>query len=512
MNDNQAPASAQDYCLWGEEEFGFKIGLIGTGAGVSAVLDLVASGHFEEYLPLLKLTAVSNPGPNQAALIRVHKLEAPIYAAWEEMLDKHPEINLLVELTRGQVRRSQIQAKVGDRVSIIDHHAAIFFCGIHNLFLVSKYSQANLRRRKELYEAVLDEIQEDILLLDLHGNVVDMNRNISQRKGASKEELLGKPCWEVQSFDAGAPFCAQYDEKCPVRTTLATREKAEALVTRVGADGRLRYYRVYSYPVRAGRGELTNVLVMRRDITSRTQREKEQQEKDRFATLGEMAMYLAHEIRNPLFAIAGFAKGLLNQEGLPPKAVEKIHIISEETQRLDAMLTSILRFTRPSQVALNEVDISLVVAETLELMQYGYAGRGYEFELNCASGLPKVKADPDMLKQSLINLLKNALEAMPQGGLVIVSTGREEDMVFVRVRDTGVGMNERDIEKAFSPFYTTKRASNGYGLGLPMIKKMVEEIGGHIDLQSQPNAGATVTLYFPPAIEAVTAERTIVSI
>lgn len=512
MNDSQDPASAQGYCLWGEEDFGFNIGLIGTGSGVSAVLDLVASGHFEEYLPLLKLSALSNAGPNQGALARVHKLEAPVYETWEEMLDKHPEINLLVELTRGQVRRSQLQAKVGDRISIIDHHTAIFFCGIHNLFLVSKFSQANLRRRKELYEAVLDEIQEDVLLLDLNCNVVDMNRNISQRKGLSKEELLGKPCWEVQTFDANTPFCLQFDENCPVRTTLATKEKAEALITRVGPDGRLRYYRVYSYPVRAGRGEVANVLVMRRDITSRTQREKERQEKDRFATLGEMAMYLAHEIRNPLFAIGGFAKGLLNQEGLPPKALEKIRIISEETQRLDSMLTSILRFTRPSQVALNEVDLGEAVAETLELLQYGYAGRGYEFEIVCAKGLPKVKADPDMLKQSLINLVKNSLEAMPNGGVVNVSTGREEDMIFVRVRDTGVGMNERDIEKAFSPFYTTKRSSNGYGLGLPMIKKMVEEIGGRIDLQSQPNAGATVTLYFPPSIEAVSAERTIVSI
>jgi len=506
-------APSPDYCLWGEEEFGFRIGLIGTGAGVRTILDLVSGKQFEEYLPALRLVALAQPGSNQAALSRVNQHEIPVYATWQEMIERHPDINLLIELTRGQVRRGHLQGKVPDTVSFVDHQTAIIFCGLHNLFLVSTYSQANLRRRKELYEAVLDEIHEDVMLLDLECKVLDMNKNICVRKAASKEELIGQHCWTIQTLEDGTPFCHCFDEKCPVRTTLATREKAEALFTRVGADGRLRYCRVYSYPVSAGRGEMVNVLVMRRDITSRTHLEKVQQEKDRFTTLGEMAMYLAHEIRNPLFAIGGFANGLLHAPDLPKKAMEKIRIIAEETQRLDAMLTAILRFTRPAHPTLDEVDVCELMHETIELMQYGYAARGYEFVLSCALGLPKVKADPDMLKQSLINLVKNAVEAMPEGGRVIVSTGQAEDMVFIRVEDTGVGMNERDIERAFSPFYSTKRSANGgYGLGLPMIKKMIEEIGGRIDLQSKPGAGAMVTLYLPPSIGAVAAERAIVSI
>jgi signal transduction histidine kinase len=286
-----------------------------------------------------------------------------------------------------------------------------------------------------------------------------------------------------------------------VATTLFTKKKAEALMTRVSEDGHLLYYRVYSYPVFNAQGELAQVLVMRRNITSRTHKEKRALEREKLSIMTSMSMYLAHEIRNPLCVIGGFTKSLLKSPHLSEKERAKIQIIDEETTKLDTVLQNILNFTRRDEKEFGEIDINEVVKETLELIEIGYNDRGHTFRVQLKEGIPRLKGKMDILKQCVLNILKNAMEATPDGSEIEIVTGLAQDKVFVSVTDTGVGMTEEEIEMAFSPFHTTK--SKGYGLGLPMIRKAVEEFEGTIDLQSKKGAGTTVTLAFSPILNLV---------
>ncbi|MGE4291639.1 MAG: ATP-binding protein [Desulfovibrio sp.] len=488
-------------CLWEDGERVFRIGVVGTGPGFMALLDLAFNPRFHDFLPPVEVVGVARPGINEGKLEYARSRGIPVYSDLESLVRAHPGMNMLVDLSGERAMLRAARALLGDRVSLVDQDAAIFICGMHDMAKANTSSQEDLDRQRYLLQAIVDEIREDVMLLDLEGRVVDLNRNVWRRTGHTKEQLLGKHCWEVLTKRDGKPFCQELDSACPFRGSIRTRVKDEALFTRVSASGRLLYYRIYSYPIFDRAGALSHILMMHRDITARTHREQSLHQTEKLAVIGEMSTYLAHEIRNPLCAIGGFTHALLRSPNLSEKEMEKVRIIAEETQRLDQMLSGILNFSKPSKLPEGEVQLTNLAAETVELMKIGYESVGYEFVFEAEEGLPHVRGDAESIKQCLVNMIKNSLEAMPGGGRIRIGVSREFDFVRLGVEDTGVGMSEADQDKAFSPFYTTK--SGGTGLGLPMIKKLVEEMGGHIDLRSSPGKGTGLYLYFRPVLAGV---------
>jgi len=495
---NQAPAQTDSYCLWELGGVDFNLGIVGAGPGFLTILDIVASERYQEFLPPMRLTAVAEPGANTHKLEHATALGAVVYETCQEMLAAHPEINLLVELTGNTVKLRRLRAELPPSVGLVDHICAVFLCGMHNMLQAGQHCQLNLVQHQALLQAIIDEVREDILVLDKEQRVVDMNLNVSRRSGKSKEELRGMPCWQVQGMEEGALFCHGPDPRCPFASTLSTGQPTEAMLTRVNDDGQLLYFRVYAYPIHTPQGRLSHVMLMRRDITSRTRKEKIQQQREKLTVIGEMSTYLAHEIRNPLFAIGGFTNSLLRSPNLEQKEREKLTIIAEETKRLDNMLTSILNFVRPGRSALARTDCNAVAEETVELMQIGYGSRGVTIAFLPGDHLPLVNGEPEVIKQCLVNLIKNGVEAMTESGAITIRTGLNQDMVTLSVADTGRGMTEAEMEKVFSPFYSTKE--QGYGLGLAMIKKMVEEMGGRVELKSREGVGTEVTLYLSPIL------------
>ena len=261
----------------------------------------------------------------------------------------------------------------------------------------------------------------------------------------------------------GSPFCKSLDPLLPLltrRSRAAKRKNPWSL--RINASGLLQYYRLYAYPIFDMRGDMSHIMVMHRDITERTHREKYQQCRDKFTIIGEMSTYLAHEIRNPLSAVGGFANSLLRSPCLGEKEKEKAQIIVDETRRLDRLLTNMLDFVRPTHVPGGTVDIRAICSDVTELMDIGYSTRGYRLDVQAREDIPAVHGDPDAFKQCLVNLIKNSIEAMPGGGTVTLDLSLVEGEVLIKVIDQGVGMNEQEQDRAFSPFYTTK--SNGCGL------------------------------------------------
>lgn len=346
--------------------------------------------------------------------------------------------------------------------------------------------------------AVVDGLEEDILLLDRDGRVVDVNRTMYARLGRSKGDIVGLHCSALE----GGDFCRRPRGSCPYQETLATGRKAEAVHSQVGPDGRVQFVRVYTYPLNDESGRTTHVVEMRRDITARTFTEQRLQQAQKMAAIGELSTYIAHEIRNPLFAIGGFAQALLRRDDLAAEVREKVSIIMEESRRLDAILRSILNYARPSDAragAAEAVDVNLVVAETVRLMSIGCEPEGIRLVTDLAPDLARAKGVAELLKQCLVNLLKNSMEAMDgRGGVISVRTAMSGAMVLVQVRDEGAGIPEEIRDKIFNPFFSTK--DTGSGLGLAMIRKIVEEAGGSVELESKVGLGTVVTLLLPPAL------------
>jgi len=233
------------------------------------------------------------------------------------------------------------------------------------------------------------------------------------------------------------------------------------------------------------------------------------QERDRLAALGQMAAGLAHEVKNPLGAIKGAAQLLSDPRDRSRHGgvdQEFVGIILEEVERLDRVVGSVLDYARPSKGELGAVDLNAVVRRTVTLLASDRA-EDCEIVTELAGDLPPVRADAEQLRQVLINLVRNAVQAMGGQGTVRVSTATHAQpptaltsapagaWAEVSVRDAGPGIAPQVLKNLFVPFFTTK--DRGTGLGLAISQRMVEEMGGRIEVVSHLGHGATFTVLLP---------------
>jgi signal transduction histidine kinase len=217
-------------------------------------------------------------------------------------------------------------------------------------------------------------------------------------------------------------------------------------------------------------------------------------EAERMASVGRMASHLAHEIRNPLTAIGGFAASIAREHKHDPKTSRNARIIYEEANRLERTLVNVLDYTRPLRPRKAPTDVNAVVVETLDEFRDQLREAGVVLRTSLAPDLPEIAADAQMVKQVVINLVKNGLEAMAntgEGSLEIATrmAGAEVELV---VSDSGIGMEDDTVEKLFSPFFTTK--IGGIGLGLSVVQQIVRLHGGRIDVETKLGAGSRITV------------------
>lgn len=484
-------------CVLDAEEKDYLVGVVGVGPGFDTILEIVAGEEFREFLPPMRLAGVvglSLDDPRRASpLLR----GVPFYGSHLELFADNPDINLVVELGSAIPPRRLI-ADMPPAASLIDGTASFFLCALSNAVSMGTHCRMRLDHQKLLLEAILDEVQEDIVLLAASGQVADCNSHVAHRLGRTKTELLGTSCRNLTSGPGDPPLCDPDDSGCPFRQSLTSGEKAERLHTAVAPDGRLRYYRTYAYPIRDISGRVSHVVVFRRDITDRTVGEISARQAERIESLGRLSSYLAHEIRNPLFAASGFANRLVKMDGLPEAAREKAGIVVEELARMERLLTQFLEFARPAGKAPGQTDINRVVADALGVVEREMRPSRVTIATRLTPGLPDVIVEPALLKQCLINLLRNAVDALPDGGRITLETGRDEDRVRIRVADSGRTMTSEVLENMFNPFYKGDHCE--YGLGLAMVKKVVDDFGGSVDAASQPGGGCAITLFLPPVL------------
>ncbi|MDR1359716.1 MAG: PAS domain-containing sensor histidine kinase, partial [Deltaproteobacteria bacterium] len=293
-------------------------------------------------------------------------------------------------------------------------------------------------------------------------------------------------------------FCTDGEVPCSFLQARASGKKAESMGADVLPDGRIRHLHTLCFPLKS-RGETTpQFLYIRRDVTEWLQLSKRLQQAEKLAAIGELSTYVAHEVRNPLFSIGGFANALLRHPALDEEAREKARIIVAESRRLDVIVSNIINFARPTSQEMGVFDVAQVVRQTLSLMTIGSEERGIRAENVLEDGLPKVQGNAENLKQCLINLVKNSLEAMPEGGSLTIRCLRDKDMVRISVEDTGKGIAQEIQTQIFNPFFSTK--DSGAGLGLAMSRKIIEEMGGRVELKSREGVGTTVTVFLPVAL------------
>jgi signal transduction histidine kinase len=218
---------------------------------------------------------------------------------------------------------------------------------------------------------------------------------------------------------------------------------------------------------------------------------------EKMAELGRLSAGVIHEINTPLSVIAAASQMVLQEHELSEFAVEMIERIHAETQRLSQLTRGLLSFSREDYGIREETDVNDTLRDVMGFLRYEAQKRSVSVVEEFDYKLPYIYADVNRLKQVFINIIMNALQAMPEGGQLLLRTTLSGEMVSIEVADTGCGMSPEVIDKIFEPFYTTKKSGQGTGLGLFVTRNNVLALDGRIEVDSKKGKGSRFILCFP---------------
>lgn len=340
----------------------------------------------------------------------------------------------------------------------------------------------DLNRTTSFMNSVLHKISEAILFVSLDGIISIANESANRWL---KKKLVGKKFWDVFSDDMFG-FSMREALRYGISHQLLYKTLAD-----LGRELEISTWFLYEGP-KSQHG----LIVLMRDISERQKLQQMAGRTDRMKELGEMAANVAHEIRNPLGGIRGFAtllyRDLAGQKQLQELAAQVI----EGTKSLEKLVTNVLQYARPVQITVQTLDLSQYLKQIARFVKIDPAyPPNVKMELNIPDEPLILPIDPDALKAALLNLLFNALQAMNTGGTLTFSLMKSEAHCQISVADTGTGIREDQLRLLFLPFFTTKHA--GTGLGLVEAQKIVQAHGGNIDVRSAVGRGSTFTITLP---------------
>jgi two-component system, NtrC family, sensor kinase len=366
--------------------------------------------------------------------------------------------------------------------------------------------------RIDLATGLLQVMQEaDVLVAvtDLDGRLVAWNPALSRLTGCKKVEGLGRNLGEWLT-ERGVRDLADI-----MRDVAGRGEAVRCEVRLPGAAGGIAAAAFNILPMRASNGAPTAVMAVGHDLTALRGLQSQVLHAEKLATVGQIAAGVAHEINNPLTSVqmcieAVLRKGLLALEGrvanlFEPHDVERLKKIQEGAERIRKFTRDLTTYARPSGREVEPVELSDVVEHALSFCEPVLFAAKAKLARNLGGDLPKIWVVRDHIMQVVTNLVSNAAQSLPEdGGNVTVRTYRAGDAwLGLAVSDNGEGIREQDRSRIYEPFFTTKPAGRGTGLGLPVVKNIVLAHGGQISFEANPDGGTTFFVLLPLALERV---------
>jgi two-component system, sporulation sensor kinase E len=348
----------------------------------------------------------------------------------------------------------------------------------------------DLTSENELLEIVMNSMTDGIIVADTDNKIVFHNRR-SERlipfySGDPDDSII----WEVIDDTDIAEF---------IEKTILNAEKVseEEFTIKIGGISRTLWLDIM--PV-VREGSIQGSLLHISDITERKKRDGRLRRAENLASLTTLAAGVAHEIKNPLGSISIhiqlMQKSLKRDKQLKEESAERyLGVLNEEVERLNNIIVDFLFAVRPMNPTMKKSDINKVLSDLLEFVKYEMQEASVTIECEFQSDLPKVDIDEKYIKQAILNIIKNSVAAMPDGGVMFFRTVKDEDIVHIYICDNGSGISEENMSKIFEPYFTTKQF--GSGLGLTVVYKIIKEHGGDIVLESVENQGTTFTINLP---------------
>jgi PAS domain S-box-containing protein len=347
-----------------------------------------------------------------------------------------------------------------------------------------------VERAKAEWELTIDTIDEGITLVDANCRILRVNRTLAEWLDTTPQSLVGKHCYDViHGTDSPPAYCPH------ARLTAASRDPLEMEIDEPHLHGTFHYS---AFPLRDRDGNLTGSVNVLKDVTAEKRLQAQMIQSEKLAAMGRLAASLAHEINNPLQAIQGCLDLAQTSAGNAEKQQRFLSMAQDEFNRLTNIVQHMLDFFRPSKGIRSSVDLQLAVSDVLSLSHKRLQHAKVNARLEWDSDVPPIAGVNNQLQQVFLNLILNAVEAMPEGGEIGIHGGKrmlEKEWLTVAITDTGCGVPGDDLEKIFEPFYTTK--PNGTGLGLAVCRNILANHGGHLSVSSEVGRGSTFTVWLP---------------
>ncbi|MDM8535311.1 ATP-binding protein [Desulfobacterales bacterium HSG17] len=365
------------------------------------------------------------------------------------------------------------------------------FTGFYFLFFIQDYrtTQTALKRIKAFSDNVADKMPMGLVALDHTGRIMNWNQQSEQFFGHSAEKALGQKAKDVLPTEIikAMEMALKTDKTAGIELDClridGTRIPLEVGISRFEDES----------------GGSGGVIVILRDLREIRHLRQEVARHQRFASLGRLAAGVAHEIRNPLSSIKGFAVYFKERYKDIDQDRETAEIMVQEVERLNRVITQLLEFSRPISVSPRKIQVQGLVEDAFKLVEQQAKENNVHLQYQGTGTPEEVLVDPDQMRQVLLNLLLNALEAMPKGGQINVSSqkGKAKNLEIV-ISDTGEGIRPEDLAQVFDPYFTTK--STGTGLGLAIVHNIVEAMDGNVQVLSQIGTGTTFTIQLPKSL------------
>lgn len=361
---------------------------------------------------------------------------------------------------------------------------------------------------KKLYEHTLESIHESIALLDPGGKILFVNNAFTQRFGYDKIDVVGN---DVQTL---------LSEKNPGSIVQDIYEKA----LEDGWDGKLFITKqdgtelpvyITTSVLKDESGKPKGLICVSQDISRQKFLEEQFIQIKKMEGISVLVEGIAHNFNNILAIIMGYASLSLSEDVTREKIDRNLNIIIEATERGAKLIKQLFTLRRPHTIQLEPVDLNKLILDTLHIASETFT-RTYKFTTHLDHALPKLMADQSSMQQAILNVLLNARDAMPGGGMITISTeviyedtflkngftrAKHDTFIRISVKDTGVGMDADTKNQIFDPFFTTKDVDKGIGLGMTIVYGTVKNHHGFIDIESAVGKGTTVHLYLPVETE-----------
>ncbi len=355
----------------------------------------------------------------------------------------------------------------------------VFCCsGIIALFALQAYwaAQSSLEQVMAFSDNVVQNMPSGLITLDTNFNVTSANR--------AAEKILGKI--PEKAYPQMAAMAAKITGSGGVASGEVALNPKE--------QGELRLDMTVS-AIPADEDQIQGFVLLFRDLTQIRDLKKQVETNRRLAAIGKLAAGVAHEIRNPLSSIKGFATYFSRQYKNEPEDVEIAKIMVQEVERMNRSITQLLEFAKPMAVEIKQTRIEPLIRHSLKLVSHDLEKKKIRVETDIRTRRETIHTDPERICQVLLNLYMNALNAMDSGGILEIGVADVQDDIEIRVADNGCGIPAKDLEKVFDPYFTTR--AKGTGLGLSIVHRIVENLKGDIRVESRPSKGTVFYIILP---------------